>query len=100
MTVKNFQKVAVAMSVTALLMNPCNALAADFDGNEESSVKKMSALVNPSGTRKINYTQDGANSQENSMVVFQYAPNQLYKIYCRVGYLTDLALKKDERKRL
>ena len=37
------------------------------------------------------------NSQENSMVVFQYAPNQLYKIYCRVGYLTDLALKKDEK---
>ena len=97
MTVTNFQKVGLAMAVAALLMNPCNALAADFDGNEESSVQKMSALVNPSGTRKIDYTQDGANSQENSMVVFQYAPNQLYKIYCRVGYLTDLALKKDER---
>ena len=53
--------------------------------------------VNPSETRKISYTQDGANSQENSTVVFNYAPNQIYKIYCRVGYLTDLALKKDEK---
>ena len=97
MKLKNFQKIVVATAVTALLMNPCDALAADFDENEESSVQKMSVLVNPSGTRKINYTQDGANSQENSMVVFQYAPNQLYKIYCRVGYLTDLALKKDEK---
>ena len=97
MTVKIFHKVAVAMAVTAFLMNPCNALASDLDGNEDDSAQKMSALVNPSGTRKINYTQDGVNSQENSMVVFQYAPNQLYKIYCRVGYLTDLALKKDEK---
>ena len=55
-----------------------------------------SALVNPNEGQKINYTQDAANSQDNSMVVFRYAPNQLYKIYCRVGYLTDLSLKKGE----
>lgn len=54
-------------------------------------------LVNPSEAQKISYTQDGANSQENSTVVFKYAANQLYKIYCRVGYLTDLALKKGEK---
>jgi len=53
--------------------------------------------VNPSAPQKISYTQDGANSQENSTVVFKYAPNQLYKIYCRVGYLTDLSLKKGEK---
>ena len=97
MNVKKFQKVAVAMAVTALLMNPCDALAEDLATNSEIEMQKMSGLVNPSETRKISYTQDGANSQENSMVVFQYAPNQLYKIYCRVGYLTDLALKKDEK---
>lgn len=97
MTLKKFQKVAVTMAVTALFMNPCGALAADLATNSEIETQKMSGLVNPSETRKISYTQDGANSQENSMVVFQYAPNQLYKIYCRVGYLTDLALKKDEK---
>lgn len=97
MNVKKFQKVAVSMAVTALLMNPCDALAADLATNSEIETQKTSGLVNPSGTRKISYTQDGANSQENSMVVFQYAPNQLYKIYCRVGYLTDLSLKKDEK---
>lgn len=65
------------------------------DANEE--VFSYNPLVNPSTPQKISYTQDGANSQENSTVVFKYAPNQLYKIYCRVGYLTDLSLKKGER---
>ena len=63
--------------------------------NEE--VFSYNPLVNPSTPQKISYTQDGANSQENSTVVFKYAPNQLYKIYCRVGYLTDLSLKKGEK---
>ena len=55
-----------------------------------------SALVNPNQWQKVSYTQDAANSQDNSTVIFKYAPNQLYKIYCRVGYLTDLAMKKGE----
>lgn len=59
-------------------------------------VSAYNPLVNPSQTQKIDYTQDAANSQDNSTVVFKYAPNQLYKIYCRVGYLTDLSLKKGE----
>ena len=59
-------------------------------------VSAYNPLVNPSRTQKIDYTQDAANSQENSTVVFKYAPNQLYKIYCRAGYLTDLSLKKGE----
>lgn len=63
--------------------------------NDEISA--YNPLVNPSAPQKISYTQDGANSQENSTVVFKYAPNQLYKIYCRVGYLTDLSLKKGEK---
>ncbi|MBO4780612.1 MAG: TrbG/VirB9 family P-type conjugative transfer protein [Selenomonadaceae bacterium] len=59
-------------------------------------VSAYNPLINPSATQKIDYTQDAANSQDNSTVVFKYAPNQLYKIYCRVGYLTDLSLKKGE----
>ena len=59
-------------------------------------ISAYNPLVNPSRTQKIDYTQDAANSQENSTVVFKYAPNQLYKIYCRAGYLTDLSLKKGE----
>ena len=41
--------------------------------NEEISA--YNPLVNPSAPQKISYTQDGANSQENSTVVFKYAPN-------------------------
>lgn len=55
------------------------------------------ALVNPSGAKKLSYTQDAKNAQGNSTMVFRYAPNQLYKIYCRVGYLTDIALHKGEK---
>lgn len=62
-----------------------------------AEVFSYNPLVNPSDVKIINYIQDGANSQENSTVVFKYAPNQLYKIYCRVGYLTDLSLKKGEK---
>jgi len=63
--------------------------------SDEIPAYNPAALVNPS-SRRVSYTQDGANSQDNSTVVFKYAPNQLYKIYCRVGYLTDLSLKKGE----
>ena len=44
----------------------------------------------------VSYTQDAINSQGNSTMVFRYSPNQLYKIYCRPGYLTDIALKSGE----
>ena len=64
--------------------------------SEENFSYNPAVLVNPS-SRRVSYTQDGANSQDNSTVIFKYAPNQLYKIYCRVGYLTDLSLKKGER---
>lgn len=55
------------------------------------------SLVNPApGNERVSYTQDAINSQGNSTMVFTYAPEQLYKIYCRRGYLTDLAFKKGE----
>ena len=56
-----------------------------------------STLVKPAGNSSVSYTQDAVNRQGNSTMIFQYAPNQLYKIYCRVGYLTDLSLKKGEQ---
>lgn len=56
-----------------------------------------SRLVNPAPNKPVSYTQDAQNSQGNSTMVFKYAPNQLYKIYCRVGYLTDISLKKGEK---
>lgn len=61
----------------------------------ETLNKSSDVLINP-GSGKVSYMQDAGNSQDNSMVTFKYAPNQLYKIYCRVGYLTDLTLKKGE----
>lgn len=54
-------------------------------------------LVNPGPASRTNYTQDAINAQGKSMMTFSYAPNQLYKIYCRRGYITDLAFKKGEQ---
>ena len=54
-------------------------------------------LVNPGGQGSdVSYTQDAVNSQGNSTMIFSYIPNQLYKIYCRMGFITDLAFKKGE----
>ena len=55
------------------------------------------ALVNPGPQGKVSYTQDAINAQNNSTMVFSYAPDQLYKIYCRTGYLTDIELHKGEK---
>ena len=60
------------------------------------SANSSDRLVKPN-KNKVNYTQDAANSQGNSTMTFHYAPNQLYKIYCRVGYLTDLSFKRGEK---
>jgi len=68
----------------------------ESESSNSASVDLYGHLVNPGYDYDVSYTQDAANSQGNSTVVFRYAPNQLYKIYCRVGYLTDLSLKKGE----
>ena len=83
--IKIGKKLVLAATVVTALINSGEVLAAESGG---------AVLVNPrSGA---DYVQDAANIQRNSMVIFKYAPNQLYKIYCSVGYLTDLALKKGE----
>lgn len=55
------------------------------------------ALVNPGPRGSVSYTQDAKNAQNDSTMVFSYAPDQLYKIYCRTGYLTDIELHKGEK---
>lgn len=54
-------------------------------------------LVNPGPQKKVGYTQDAVNAQGNSTMLFAYSPSQLYKIYCRQGYLTDIELKQGEK---
>lgn len=56
----------------------------------------INRLVNPGPRGNVSYTQDARNAQNNSTMIFAYAPDQLYKIYCRTGYLTDIALKEGE----
>lgn len=53
-------------------------------------------LINPGPREPGSYTQDASAFKDNSTTVFSYHPNQLYKIYCRVGYITDLSLHKGE----
>lgn len=55
------------------------------------------SLVNPGPRGNVSYTQDAKNAQGNSTMLFAYAPDQIYKIYCRTGYLTDIVLKKGEK---
>lgn len=56
----------------------------------------INRLVNPAPRGNLSYTQDARNAQNNSTMVFSYAPDQLYKIYCRTGYLTDISLHDGE----
>lgn len=64
---------------------------------EEMMVPSVAdALINPGPEEYRSDTQDAWNAQGNATVVFTYAPEQIYKIYCRRGYLTDLVFKKGE----
>jgi len=77
------------------------AVTSELDGTNQSSryVSEPSTkyLINPGPAGKVSYTQDAINSQGNSTMMFIYAPNQLYKIYCRKGYLTDLSFHPGEK---
>ena len=75
------------------------AQARDLGDNyrEYGSPATRNYLVNPGGQGSdVSYTQDAINSQGNSTMVFSYSPNQMYKIYCRRGFITDLSFKKGE----
>ena len=55
-------------------------------------------MINPTPSSKVNnYIQDGANAQGYARMEFAYAPQQVYKIYCKIGYLTDLEFKQGEQ---
>ncbi|EGK58646.1 conjugal transfer protein trbG [Centipeda periodontii DSM 2778] len=94
---------AVSMSQTQI-MNILDRLRERLDGYErEQEMVRLAvpaptdrALVNPAPAAYVNDTQDAVNAQGNSTMTFAYSPTQLYKIYCRRGYLTDLAFRKGE----
>ena len=68
----------------------------DMDRQAKAPTPSSQSLVHPGGQNHVSYTQDAINAQGHSTMVFSYAPEQLYKIYCRRGYLTDLAFRKGE----
>lgn len=81
------------LELMQLLESRYRASYNDYDDNSSRR-----ALVNPVPYgNTVSYTQDAANAQGNSTMTFSYAPDQLYKIYCRTGYLTDIELKKGEQ---
>lgn len=94
---------AVSMSQTQI-MNILDRLRERLDGYErEQEMVRLAvpaptdrALVNPAPAAYVNDTQDAVNAQGNSTMTFAYSPTQLYKIYCRRGYLTDLEFRKGE----
>ena len=54
-------------------------------------------LVRPEPDADEGYLQDAINAQGDSTMVFAYTPSQLYKIYCKLNYLTDICLKDGEQ---
>lgn len=56
-----------------------------------------SPLIHPGAQPSVSDVQDAANAQENSTKVFVFRPGNIYKIYCRIGYLTDIELQKGEK---
>ena len=54
-------------------------------------------LVEPGWNGNVGYTQDAVNAQGDSTMVFSYSPSQLYKIYCKLNYLTDIQLHEGEQ---
>lgn len=56
-----------------------------------------SPLLYPGPQTSVRDVQDAANAQENSTKVFVFRPGNIYKIYCRIGYLTDIELQKGEK---
>ena len=89
------------MSQLEEMRNNQSAPSPGYGGYDSNGVRAMGNsskfLVYPGPSEEVSYTQDAINSQGNSTMVFRYAPNQLYKIYCRLGYLTDLAFHKGEK---
>lgn len=93
---KEFESQSATQAKLAATMDRLEKLL-EKEKEDPASAYGSAALVNPSNAKKLSYTQDAKNAQGNSTMVFRYAPNQLYKIYCRVGYLTDIALHKGEK---
>lgn len=94
-----------AVSMTQLqIMNILDQLRERLDGYEQEQEAIRTAvpaptsqtLVYPASASYVSDTQDAINAQGNATITFAYSPTQLYKIYCRRGYLTDLAFKKGE----
>lgn len=89
------------MSRLEEMRNQPPAVSPEYLGYDTSGHRAVGTsnkyLVYPGPSEEVSYTQDAINSQGNSTMVFRYAPNQLYKIYCRMGYLTDLAFHKGEK---
>lgn len=54
-------------------------------------------ILPPNSSRANNYIQDGKNAQGYARMVFSYGPEQVYKIYCKIGYLTDIKFKDGEK---
>ncbi len=69
----------------------------DVEGHAHGYPMTDRFLVEPAPNEAVSYTQDAMNAQGDSTMVFTYSPSQLYKIYCKLNYLTDLQLKTGEQ---
>ena len=67
-----------------------------FSDDSPQAPNSTRFLINPGPSKEVSYTQDAINAQGNSTMNFAYSPSQLYKIYCRQGFITDIELKRGE----
>lgn len=78
----------------SMVMSRLNNAAKEAE--EKPAQNMQTVLINP-GPSPSMVIQDGKNGQAEAQMNFAYAQGQIYKIYCKVGYLTDLKLQKGEQ---
>ena len=90
-----YEKLISTLSKLEQSMNVPTAVN-DIPSSYSGDAATPKYLVNPAPAQAVSYTQDALNAQGASTMVFTYSPQQIYKIYCRQGYLTDIELKAGE----
>jgi type IV secretion system protein VirB9 len=88
----------ILLEVKSLKSQDTQAVQNPADGSDYyGTAATKNYLVNPGPSPSVGYTQDAINAQGDSTMVFSYSPAQLYKIYSKVGFITDLQFKKGEK---
>lgn len=77
-----------------LVTNNNTVLKPQYDAPRQATADYLVQPKNSSQSK--DYLQDAVNAQGWARMVFSYAPQQIYKIYSKIGYLTDIQFQEGE----